>query len=288
MLDWLFYQTPNAKKPPRIFVINEGPAKQLDFRWYAIFIVATFNIFVRWPLMFYVESLIVKLMCLLEDVFPKVVRWWNAWLPVKTMFLGYLSRKTTFLPKFISGLQVVLLFAIWENVETMSHEIASEAVDILWKVGSQQATDPTGSGTFSEPIYFELFNYLFQCFGTNCLTFDFDISYTKGVQIVGLFIFIGEGVFLFLIHQPSWFRRLHRALWRKLSGNAAADSAVLSPAVSSARLSNSTSRVTNISYTRHSAVRQRRGEKSFDGEVSDSGDEAATALLPKKSSKKSI
>ena len=250
LLDWLFYAAPKAKDFRWVDFFSGSNAAKISFRWYAVLVVQTFNILVRWPLMFYVESLIVKLVCLLEEAFPKAVRWWTAWLPV------------------------VLLFALWENVETLAHQVASEAVGILVGAESVQAK-PTDGSTPKDDLSFGVLQYVFQCFGTNCLTFDFTVYYTTGIQILGLLIFIGEGLIIFLIHQPSWFRKLRRSLWRKVSAHEAANNTVLLPAVSSSRMSIS-------SNAAASAVRQRRADPSFDGSVSSSGDEATTSLLSKK------
>ena len=174
VFDWLFYPT------------NGGLSERWEYHWFRALVEWPFSIFIRFPLLFYVQALIIKLLYVLETKFPRVFTCWVCWIP--SIFFN----------------------ALWLGVEEfVIHHFARFGTRAFF----------FGQRGFRVRTTYEFLplRFFFDCFGTHCLAFQFVIDWRqKGLQVLAFLVCLAAVAIVFFVHEPSWFRKFRRNLWQRI------------------------------------------------------------------------
>ena len=208
-LDFVFYKTLWSKP---FYPSNLGPiAPPFDsmwgYYWYDILIFWPYRIFVRYPLVFYLESLIIKALFRLENNEKWKVPWYFCWIPV------------------------IFLFAVLEETEKfIFDQFVHDGLAFFFGVSKYtwgNGVDGSKSA-IGVPLQYSPFKYLFDCFGTSWPAPQghdawgkmlenmpsialFSIKYSTGFQVLAFLIWISAAILVLFVHESCFLRKTRRS-----------------------------------------------------------------------------
>ena len=177
---------------------------QTGFFLYMYLFYAPYKIFCFIPLLFYVQTLIVKMFYEIEECLVARLR------HVSNCFIS------AGIPCAL-GILVVLAMSAWEWCHYFLWDgVAKDGVMLLLGINSVSSQiHLTAIAVLGTQTYrFQPLRNVFNCFGTGC-SIDFSVRMTKGVQIVSLLLFLLSIVLVYFIHEPEFGARWRRFLWGK-------------------------------------------------------------------------
>ena len=179
---------------------------QTGFYLYMYLFYAPYKVFCFMPLLFYVQTLIIKLFYEIEECLVAKLQLVSncchfGWYSVCA---GDIRRvgivRVGMVPVFRLGRfrkEMVVMVSVRKQFEFRRRSISRQLPCI-------------GTVTYR----FQPLRNMFNCFGTGC-SIDFSVRITKGVQVVSLLLFLLSIVLVYFIHEPEFGARWRRFLWGK-------------------------------------------------------------------------